>query len=98
MSQYPEHDKLEKIKDFSQTCGEFLAWLNSEKGIQLAVYSKNNEHDGNLYLCNTPKRKLLAEFFEIDSDKLEAEKLQMLDRMREANEKLLRELKEGEKV
>lgn len=30
---YPEHEKLEKVKEQSQTIGEFLEWMNEEKGI-----------------------------------------------------------------
>lgn len=82
MSSYPEHEKLEKIVEFSQTCGEFLEWLNSEKGVMLAVYSNARQGDDQLYRYDTSISDLLAEFFEIDQDKLEAEKLAMLAQMR----------------
>jgi hypothetical protein len=35
---YPEHLKLEKVKDKSQTCGEFLEWLHDAQEIYLAHY------------------------------------------------------------
>lgn len=34
MSDYPEHDKLSKIKDRSQAIGEFLEWLSGQ-GVNL---------------------------------------------------------------
>ena len=34
MSDYPEHDRLAAISDQSQTCGEFLEWLQ-EDGLHL---------------------------------------------------------------
>ena len=68
---YPEHEKLQAVKEQSQTCGELLEWLQSEKGWHLPPYSAN---------------RLLAEFFEIDYAELQAEKDRMLDAMRAMNE------------
>lgn len=80
-SKYPEHDKAEKIKNLSQACGEFLEWLQDEKGVHLASYG-----DGELYQVDQSVSSLLAEFFGIDEKKLEAEKRAMLAEMRRANE------------
>jgi len=77
---YPEHEKLKKINDKSQTIGEFIDWINYEKDIVLAKYE-----DYCLFPIRTPIEKLLAEFFEIDSDKLESEKCQMLELIRKRN-------------
>lgn len=30
----PEHDKLHRVKERSQTIGEFLEWLNGKKQIK----------------------------------------------------------------
>lgn len=81
---YPEHMKLDKIKNLSQACGEFIEWLQCEKGVFLAVYDKKSTF-GDLYRANIPTHVLLAEFFEIDEKKLEAEKRAMLDSIRAAN-------------
>lgn len=73
---YPEHEKLNAVKDQSQAIGDFLDWLNSEKGIVLANYG--NSDVAWLAPDGTAKERLLAEYFEIDLDKLEAEKRAML--------------------
>lgn len=82
MSDYPEHDKQHKIINFSQKCGEFLEWLQEEKGLFLAIYGTRVTDADRLYIADPSVTRLLAEFFEIDQDKLEAEKRAMLDELR----------------
>lgn len=81
MSLYPEHDKLALVQVESQTCGEFLDWLGTEKGWYL--YDDHQE-------VPVPARininKTLGEFFGIDLEKLEAEKELMLEKQRELND------------
>lgn len=36
MKDYPEHDKLIKIADKSQAIGEFMSWLEDEKGFVIS--------------------------------------------------------------
>lgn len=36
MSRYPEHERLEQVVAATQAAGEFLAWAQDEKGLQLA--------------------------------------------------------------
>lgn len=88
---YPEHEKLKAIADKSQVVGEFVEWLGS-KGIHLADYpacltgGDHAHHEcrrsERLYTIDTPIRKLLAEFFDIDQDKIDAEKDAMLEQLR----------------
>lgn len=79
---YPEHEKLLKVKDQSQVCGEFLDWLQGG-GYHLGRY---NEEGTRLYTHTVPHlTKLLAEFFQIDQAKLEEEKRAMLDELRAAH-------------
>ncbi|TXH19655.1 MAG: hypothetical protein E6R03_00270 [Hyphomicrobiaceae bacterium] len=73
---YQQHEKLNTVKDQSQAIGDFLEWLHSEKGIILASYGNS---DSNLLTPDgTAKERLIAEYFEIDLDALEAEKRAML--------------------
>lgn len=125
---YPEHDKLRLLQEKSQTCGEFIVWLNETKGWFLATFDetqkecRNCQHPdlhnervadpvafgqracsyeddetgeccncdsadfGNPHTMYRPSytiERLLAEFFDIDHNELEAEKQRMLTEMRE---------------
>jgi hypothetical protein len=85
---YPEHEKLAKVSALSQKCGEFVEWLQARY-----TFGQYHEHSSacqsptgaacdtstqRLYSAPINLRKLLAEFFEIDEDKLEEEKQSML--------------------
>lgn len=80
----PEHKRLKAAKtadrDETQLVGEFLEWLGSE-GIRLCRYYKR---DNELQEIGD-KRKLLAKFFGINEDALEAEKMALLDHQRSIN-------------
>lgn len=73
---YSEHEKLHAIVDDSQKIGEFLEWLK-EQGYILAEHS-----DEDLYPSFKTTENILAEYFEIDQMRLEQEKLQMLEVLR----------------
>ena len=77
MTEFPEHAKLHAIAHLSNAQGEFVDWLQNEKGIVLAKYEGNK-----LYEDNTSLQKLLAEFHAIDLQKINAEKKEMLVQMR----------------
>ena len=82
MSQYPEHDKLKEIQEESQIIGEFL----DNCGYTLAKWSKEPhlvDYAELVPVGSIPD--ILAEYFGIDQNKLEAEKRAMLDEMRTAN-------------
>jgi len=76
---YPEHDKLSAVRERSQAIGEFIEWLPS-KGLHLAEFVEDSDplNDGVLMLAHRPIVELLAEFFEIDLNKIEQEKRAML--------------------
>lgn len=92
--EYPEHEKLHAVVEESQVCGEFLEWLQSEKGFSICRHVTDEERDardsGGFWEWNGQElvpapfvlHELLAEFFEIDLEKLEEEKLQMLKVLR----------------
>lgn len=48
MPEYPEHDKLQKVKDDSQTIGLFLEWLRGDRGLVLADYHQHSEGCGHI--------------------------------------------------
>lgn len=73
---YPEHEKQSKIIDKSQVVGEFLEWLEQE-GMFVGEWST----DITYYYTN----KLLARYFDINLDKIDDEKRQMIEELREMN-------------
>jgi len=84
---FPECAKLAGVHNDSQNIGEFLDWLETTKGIRLAVWrdvaSGEDEDDGqDLVLDFTTKEQLLAEYFKINMDTVEAERGTMLERIR----------------
>ena len=89
MSSFPEHDKLDGIRDKTQFMGEFLSWLTSERGYVLCESYQNPEDNYVRYLpAHYNLTELLAGFFEIDLNKLEEEKLQILAKMRKLQKAL----------
>jgi hypothetical protein len=81
MSEYPEHDKLHEVKDKSQAIGEFLEWLGSEKRGVVCEYTDDSDYP---IPMTHNIQTLLAEYFDIDLDKIEEEKQQMLEKIRKA--------------
>lgn len=83
MSKYPEHEKLKAIQDRSQAIGEFIEWLY-ERDLAICEFNRHVNFDN-----YTPFRGqingLLADHFGIDQNRLEAEKLAMLEEQRALN-------------
>lgn len=76
----PEHEKLSQVKDLSQEIGSFLDWIQSQ-GMCLAKFNEGEEH---YWPVNKRIEQILAEYFEIDLNKLEKEKIEMIEEMRNA--------------
>jgi hypothetical protein len=79
VSEYPEHDKLTKVKDQTHAIGDFLEWLEYEKQIELCRAARV----GDGFWPVGSFMNLLAEWAGIDPDVLEAEKRQMVDKLRD---------------
>lgn len=75
---YPEHERLKEVRPRSQSIGEFVEWLSDEKCATIAVRIEG----GDMVPIRTTLQNLLAEFFEIDQDKLELEKQDMIAELR----------------
>ena len=85
--EFPEHEKLQKVKDQSQAVGSFIEWLSDEKNFIIAQYLESDGYDrAGFRPVNVPVNSLLAEYFEIDQKKLEEEKREMLSILRMAND------------
>jgi len=98
MTATPEHEKLHKVQEKSQAIGEFLEWLTEEKRYSICQYVNTiGEVDCEGEEIRFPVKgylpilerieQLLAEYFDIDLDKLELEKRAMLDELRRPNAK-----------
>lgn len=81
----PELDKALSIKDKSQVIGEFIDWLK-EKNIYLKTpIEEENEHGDKQQYWVYPFEnliKLLHQFFEIDENKCEEERVAILEYIR----------------
>ncbi len=87
---YPEHTKLDGIKEKSQWLGEFLDWAN-EKGMHLHKYvgdeTLSSASEGKhmaLIRVNRSINDILSEFLDIDLRKLEEEKQLMLRELKQS--------------
>lgn len=80
----PECDKMMAVKEKSQVIGEFLEWLTCERSTQVELCVRNDLTD-RIMPCYTSTEQLLAEFFDIDLDKVEEEKRGILDEIKKAN-------------
>ena len=74
------------VKDESQTIGAFLDWLMGEKRCQISCYDDNFYQGEALRPENKSIEQWLAEYFKIDLKKVEEERRQMIDEMREAHQ------------
>ena len=82
MKTYPELEKLKEVSKTSQEIGEFLNWL-PEIGIYLCRYDEEDY----FYRSVVDFEKLLAEYFKIDLNKVEQEKREILEDIRNNAEK-----------
>lgn len=73
---YPECEKLQKVSSQSNTIGEFLEWLSYEKNLSLCELDEERDY---YHLYHYQIEQLLAEFFEIDLNKVEQERRQILE-------------------
>lgn len=82
-SEYPEHEKLHRVAEDSQMIGEFLDVGLPEQGIILAEAVKfQGFSEKQLVPTRKSIQQILAAYFDIDLDKIEAEKRAMLDDIR----------------
>lgn len=77
---YPEHDKLTLVKERSQEIGQFLEWMQDEK--EWVICEREPTYRQSYYPVGLNMNQLLAEYFEINLDVLEKEKLSMLEELR----------------
>jgi hypothetical protein len=83
---YPEHEKLQAVREKSQAIGEFMQWLCDQKELHLGRWVTTDPggtwETTSFEREHTDIQKLLAEFFEVDLDALYAEKEAMYQELR----------------
>lgn len=77
MTDYPEHDKMQAAQPAALVIGDFLEWLLEGTEYLLAQYEGDR-----LEPIHVNFETLLYKYFEVDRDKIEAEKQSMLDALR----------------
>lgn len=80
MSDWPEHMKQREVVDKSQAIGEFVEEFLPSMGFTIAT---TNPENGRLVPATYSIRRLLAHFFDIDLDRLDDEKREMLAQLQE---------------
>lgn len=76
---YPECAKLQEVTPFSQKIGEFVDWLRDEHDLVLARWDRDED---SLNEVSPSMERLLAEFFDIDLAKVDAERRAILAELR----------------
>lgn len=82
MQVFPENEKVTLIKEKSQACYEFMQWLEKNA---FTICEYRGSFGGEYFPTHKSREKMLAEYFNIDLNVLEAEKLVMLEAIRQAN-------------
>lgn len=78
----PECERMRAVKVRSQAIGDFLKWVRNAKGWMLCGESEDEYGHERLVPAAYVLEMLLAEYFHIDLDKVEAEKRAMLAHLR----------------
>ncbi len=79
MSEYPEHEKMLAVKEESQAIGEFLEYSG------YVLMKHDHGYGGEIVPAPVMDsiEVILAEYFDIDLTKIEAERRQMLEALNE---------------
>ena len=80
MSEFPEHEKMQKIQKKAQAVGEFIEWIR-DKDIEFCLW---DEHQSEFVPFRDSIEKILASYFGIDLTVIETEKRAMLEICRKA--------------
>jgi len=87
MTEYPEHEKLSKVKDTIDAVGDFMDWINNGRKHPMCLFSWHPPEVeeigfGSWSPSTIPISTLLAEYFGVDTTALENEKKTMLEAYR----------------
>ena len=77
MNTYPECEKLAVVAPNSQKIGDFLNWCETENMFLMRI-----DADDEIMNLHEPLQVILARYFDIDMEKVEIERQQILDDIR----------------
>jgi len=90
MNELTELAKMGAVKEKSQAIGEFIEWLRDTKSVVFAEWvdeicesNCRHKHEARLVSAYVDIESWLAQFFDIDLDKVEKEKRAILKALRE---------------
>lgn len=84
-SKYPEHEKLNEVHEDSQTIGDFIEWIQTGGFPGMKLCQIDEYGDGNFYPKWTRTEDILAAYYDIDLEKIDKEKREMLEEIRRKN-------------
>jgi hypothetical protein len=79
----PECDKMAAVKDESQAIGEFISWLHGQGHIIAEKLTGGGGYE--LFQDRRTIEQMLADYYEIDLNKVEEEKRALLELQRTLN-------------
>jgi hypothetical protein len=85
---YPEHIRLKAVVAESQAIGQFIEWMTQEKNWVIADWVELSDIEliDQYRPVSMSIEAMLAEYFQIDLKKIEAEKQAMLEEIRQHRE------------
>lgn len=84
--------KLAKTTEKSQPIADFISWLETEKRIYLAKHYTFNDGSEELMAVIQPVGTLLAEYFQIDMQRVEDERRAMVQYIHDKNKANVQEM------
>ena len=91
MADYPECEKLSKVSRESQKLGDFLEWLKGQGYYLCKFYDREtldasrDQSEEGFYPDYISIIDILAKYFDIDMNKVEEERAEILKKLREQN-------------
>lgn len=84
---YPEHEKLKSVKRESEIVQSFIDWLFDETNMLICEFDQDGDwYEGRYPQVRLTREQIMAQYFDIDLQKLSEEKDAILDDWRKSQE------------
>ena len=81
----PELDRIAKVHDQSEIIGQFLEWLQDASHYAIGEWISERNVQDSFVPAHPDINRLLAEYYDIDLDKVDQERKQILDEIRRSH-------------